>query len=567
MLRSVVFALVLMGAAGNAALDPAAAAAATEAAAAADPAAAAAIVAPALGAAPALGEAKVEAEEIKTVPELEEEIEKLEAELEEKIEESKEPRPDAGLVLLVAVAGVMVLFYLVNSKEEEKQKSTWHVLSTAVSIFVAVMLNTCVAEIFIVFGVEGEDAKLISKFGYLIGWWLSAVLILWLDQGSPLRLMGWGTVYGHILGFAAIGAYGGVAESETFNGSHWMTLAVIGIYLVSIPFVLLPTALLGKCLKNEQLHDQCQETAIDFFCMGLSFLISMFFRGWIKYHRTHAAAGVEADGTGSETGEVVLMVAVGLVYLVGACVAHCFQQKSKPTKESKPTGMYMFWTVSSTVNSMTCAWCWLDAASWVSLSRVAPNSGHEGRRLNAAAPAPVVETGLAVVDALINATNATIAAAGHEIAATEPSKTFSIPKSVFMANLMVALFFTLVFVLAVYIFGCAHNHLGKNTRALLKGSMTAVALVFGLSWEHLFDTAIEEAAEMAKSEKAAQWLKIAFSLVLVIVVTPAWMVYVLPKHNEELIEQLEGKHLTPFNCLGDCFDTDDEGGSEGEAAE
>jgi len=471
-----------------------------------------------IGAQAAHGEAAHEAE----VATPEAEVLKLTAELKEVKEKAEQAAAGPGLVLLGSVAGVMLVFYLVNSKQQVVREQTWAITSTSISIFAAVMLNTFVNEFWLAVGVRGGDDDTVCEFVNLIIWWIAAVVFLYLDKESALRLLGYGTVYGHILGFAAIGAYGTLAASATFHENHWMTLVVIVIYIVTIPLLVGPTSLLGRCVKHEALHEQCKETGTDFFAMGLSFLIAMFFRGWIKFDRTGTAAGPHAVGTGSEAHEVWTLIAVGFIFvLVAGLFSHFNMQK-------KFISMSATFHVLATIAAMTAAWCWLEAANWVSLSHLAPNAGGPGeRRLNEG----VEEKGFGF---------------------------FQLPRGVFMAKLMVAAFFTLVFVLAVFLFSKLTQVGGKETKTILKGSMTAVALVVGLSWEHLFDAAIEEVAEMAEAEHGKQWLKVLMSFVLVLMVLPAWMVYILPKHNDEMIEKYAGKQLSVFKCCGDCCDTDDE---------
>jgi len=446
------------------------------------------------------------------------ELEELEAEnlkLTAELKTLSKKECESGLVLLASVAFVMIIFYLVHSKEAVVRKQTWDIVSTSISIFAAVMLNTFLTQLLIALGLNGSTAMIIFEFVYLILFQISAVLLLYLDRDNALRLLGYGTVFGHILGFAAIGAYGTLAESPRFHESQWMTLVVIVIYIVTIPVLVAPTSLLGRWVKHDALHEQCKETGLDFFAMGLSFLISMFFRGWIKIGRTGTAAGELAVGTGSKPHEVGIMIAVGVLFVLTAGLFHYIHQRFRSKSSPK---MAETFHVFATIAAMTGAWCWFEAANWVSLSNLAPNAGGpgEGRRL------------------------------------------LSMPEGVFMAKLMVAAFFTLVFVLAIYLFAWLIHRGGNETRTLLKGSMTAVALVVALSWEHLFDTAIEEVAGIADSEEGKQWLKVLMSFLLVLVVLPAWMVYILPKHNDELKNKYANKQLSIFASCGDCCDTDDD---------
>jgi len=99
--------------------------------------------------------------------------------------------------------------------------------------------------------------------------------------------------------------------------------------------------------------------------------------------------------------------------------------------------------------------------------------------------------------------------------------------------------------------------------------MVAVSLVIGLAWEHLFQEAINSVVQMGATQQAAKWLKVLFSFVLVLVVLPAWMVYIVPKHNDELIEEYGDsiENLSICHVFGNCCDVDEEEGGEDEYEE
>lgn len=480
-----------------------------------------------------------------TKAELEAEVLKLEGELTNIHNEEAEAVEIGGLVLLLSVAFVMLIFYLVNSPSPVVRKQTWSLTCMSISIFAAVMMNSLVSEFSIASGASDGHPTILSEFIYLIVWWLASFTILYLDRDDPDRRVGYGTVFGHVLGFAAISAYGHLAVNEHFDENPGMTLVVIVIYLLTATLLALPVSFLGPFRKHAALHEQAVETCTDFFAMGLSFLIAMFFRGWIKFGRTGHAAGIHSDATGTQSSEVATLFFVGLLFLLVACLVSYVSHKTHCTTKGS-TAHHAVHTLVI-IAAMTSAWCWLEAANWVSMSKMAPNAGHgHHRRLGA-----------------------------HEIVKPEGVEgeemgIFHMPQGLFMARLSVAAFFTLLFIPAVFLTTLLKKKSGHDvTRSLFKACMIAVSLVIGLAWEHLFQEAIQSVSDMATTQKAFNWLKLLFSFLLVILVLPAWMVYIVPKHNDELIEEYGGSvaNLSICHAFGNCCDADEEEGGEDEYEE
>jgi len=70
----------------------------------------------------------------------------------------------------------------------------------------------------------------------------------------------------------------------------------------------------------ERTHEQCKDTGIDFFAMGLSFLVCQWFRSMLVFNRTHHMAGFHAHGEHHPFEETVILFVVGLIFgLLNAC--------------------------------------------------------------------------------------------------------------------------------------------------------------------------------------------------------------------------------------------------------
>jgi hypothetical protein len=119
-------------------------------------------------------------------------------------------------------------------------------------------------------------------------------------------------------------------------------------------------------------------------------------------------------------------------------------------------------------------------------------------------------------------------------------------KDEILGNVAVALGASVLFIVLVYVIAMVIKHVGSEAKRTLRGEFTAVGLLLGLAWEHVFDAAVESLEPKFPEEK--NWLYLAlFTLALVLFVFPAWAVYILPKANGETSDG-----LTPLTAFCDC---------------
>lgn len=297
--------------------------------------------------------------------------------------------------------------------------------------------------------------------------------------------------------------------------------------------------------------------------MGLAFLLAMFFRSCIIVKDEGHAAGAEAEGERShwQIGQLIFIGFAGLLLatLFHYCQHKVSEQKDKADartayrqreeededgedededkekpKNTQKKALVTLFEVLATVTAITTAFCFLGAAQWYFLQRFAPEPVKPGEEAE----------GLA----------------GEAHWMTMKVKGFRTPSGEFMAHVMVAVFFSVVFVIAVtLLFTC--THFLKVSKDVLKGTFLAVSLVVGLSWEHLFDVALEMCGKFATHDQGQRWLTVALTFGLIIVIFPVWMAFMLPKHDEELKEEYKNKDVSLFASCGDCF-SDDEGDDE-----
>lgn len=414
----------------------------------------------------------------------------------------------ASFMLLAGIAIVMGIFYMVNSPSELVAKSTWSMLNTVVSIFCAVMTYGLVNDVLKkVLKLPGEDgmppgvASLISASIQLIVWWYIVVFLLFLVKSSALRLKGYGTVGGHILGFAALSVYGQLALIDAFSGSPWMTLLDIAIALLTMGLLFMTSRLVRICLQaahcvgdedDARWHDQSLDTGNDFFALCVGFLISMLMRFVI----TGKLPSIEGEMGGASSRQVWRLTLGGLALFVFGGVLAGVLHISGGDEESTKSRVLTF-ALSATMDA--AAFAWLFAAMWKVGDKETEVMGH-----------CIISLGFSVFAALV--------------------------------------------VLL----------LSRVPSGFLRGAFAAIGLMVGLSWEKTFDAASEGVAEMDLFAGVnREYLKVFLSLGLLLIVLPAWMVYILPKSDGEL-RKMEKLRVCAM-CCDDGSDSEKEASaSDGE---
>mmetsp|Transcript_89644 Transcript_89644/g.192089 ORF Transcript_89644/g.192089 Transcript_89644/m.192089 type:complete len:493 (+) Transcript_89644:53-1531(+) len=409
-------------------------------------------------------------------------------------------KSDTSVVLLGGMAFVMGIFYMVNAHVPLVVDKTWSMVSAAVSIFCAVMTYGLVNSIVNVAfhmkeapdGTPPSIDNIRSKAVQLIVWWLLANRVLICCAGSLLHLKGYGTICGHILGFAAIGLYADIALSNTFRGSHWSTMLVFGIYMCTIAGLFTFTRGAHLCLKrfitsslspeeDDALHDQSKDTGTDFFCMGAGFLISFWLRFFIlgSPPSVDGENGHSGDGVWTLTGAAVVLLALSVLCTQLNSTIQTRYGAESPTATA--TGAL------TTICSLSAAFCFLDAGNWHMNTLLGDN---------------------------------------------------------LMSHVAVALFFSVLAMIFIFLI-CIVMERGRGYARLLRGAFTGVSLTVGLSWEKVFDAALAGLGAFGGTVEADGTFKHNTKLVggvtilLLLIVFPAWMVYMLPKDDDDLKKVLK----------------------------
>jgi len=428
-----------------------------------------------------------------------------------KPKEKKEESSSAGIILLGGIVFLFALYYMTNSHIKEVQSQTWSAISAAVSIFVAVMTNNMVNNL-LREKTEEEKAtkeKCLSLALQLFITTFVMCLTLFLQRASSLRMTAYGVIGGHILGFAAIDTFGTVARMPAFSGSPWMTLIVVVIYIVAVQILVVPVkmtvSIFGKFCsgknRNKEELDACEDQAKDTSTDFFCMGASFLLAMTFRGVIIGKVAGMEAEAKERTSKDVTFLLLVGIVFGVLSGVVRMLQHKAA---DKKSTAVAILDIVGTTA-SMTSAWCVLDAGNWHFLGRF---------------------------------------------------------KDEILGHVAVALAASVLFIFAMYTMAMLIKHVGPEVKETLKGEFTAVGLLLGLAWEHVFDAALE-GVEPLFPEKQSRWLLCLFTLVLVLFVFPAWVVYILPKSKDFKGTAKDG--LAPLTAFCDCGGDSEEESEDEEA--
>jgi hypothetical protein len=418
----------------------------------------------------------------------------------------------APVLIMGGLAFNMFFFYLVNAEHKVIRDQTWTMLNMAVSIFCAVLFNSfwnmLLKYIFNMHDAHGhhvpDSSQVISAAIQFLAWWFAFTFVaFYLCSDILLQLKGWGTIGGHIMGFASIHLFGTLAETETFRSNTWFILLLVLIFAAVWAVLMALSRVVGTCVERgleksnkinekemERWHDQSKETGIDFFSLGAGFLISL----WVRFLITGHLPGIEQSTFIADERSTFLLYCNALLLLLLGCV-FAFIRRMVTKKKGRESTL---WTVINLVDHalfFAGAWVLLFSLQW----------------------------------------HFSIGPLKHTVMARA---------SVACVASVIAIIFILV------MSGLFTKCVSTDAKPLFRGMFMALSLCMGLSWEKTFDASIEGLAEHIHekngiSKRNVKLWVCAFDFFLFIIVFPAWMAYMLPKSDPELQEEYKGK-MMPF---------------------
>lgn len=259
------------------------------------------------------------------------------------------------------------------------------------------------------------------------------------------------------------------------------------------------------CIDDEDMdrwHDQSLDSGNEFFALCLGFLLTMFLRCLI----TGAFPSVDGELGGVESASVWWLVFAGLIVLLLAAGAkyalHGMHkaEKKKNQKEGSTMASKSVELLSSSLSN-AAAFSFVFAGMWL----VGNNESVE------------------VLALVLNA-------------------------------------FLLSFSGICFVLASSMVHKLGALKRTLKGIFTAISLAVGYSWEKTFDGAMDGLSDLdwfSGSADKAKTLKFFFTLGLILLAFPAWMVYIMPKDNDDVKKALKSalaKGSLP--CRAVCCDED-----------
>lgn len=400
---------------------------------------------------------------------------------------------DSSVMLIGIMVFIMGIFYLVNALPSVITDNTWSMLSQAVSIFIAVLTNdivtTCIVSAFSINTDTPTTGGIVAAGVQWVVFWLVVTFAFFCFKGNILHLKGYGTVAGHLLGFAGINFFGLICLSQPWSSSPWLILSVYGIYTVSfivlfgIGFLfrfILTSCIAVSAEDNDRWHDQTADTGTDFFCMTGSWILSFFIRFLIINPSVPSIDG-STDGRGTD--DVLALLSVGFALLLFAgvvaifatCVSTVVLNNSVVDMGHGSSSTLM--NVLTTKVSLTSAWCFLFAADWWAF----------------------------------------LAFGASVMTRTTVAEIFS--------------FIAFCFVLLMWGTSFCPCNVDKFMGALFGG----ISLTVGMGWEKTFDACMDGmGAYMAGTTGPSTLAKTIIQTIFLFIAFPAWCAYILPKADDEL---------------------------------
>lgn len=434
----------------------------------------------------------------------------------------KKPHLPGGQALGVfcGFALIMGTMYMVN-RDSEVSRHTYHTISNVISIFCALLLfytlkdlTGLYAEMKSVEEVEAahkEDAaneKKVSKYSYLPAHFARFMFLYIVMEVALLRnrhnnqkLTGWGMISAHSLGFGAVYFFGYLQQCWPFRINYEMT--TIPFLLAAMCFFLLgwqSKARRHRFFPNEHEYiDACEEAEDDAIAFSLGFLFSQSVRAII----TGNLPPLHGDPRGKADAEVdqlwFVTMTLGFLSLVAGAVKKRMEQKIEKCEGNavKREWKLRFAHLTMLILAFSMGWCLVSWGKWKFWSQVDKDQTILGTRL-----------------------------------------TIIGSEDVLSARVLMAVYFgfwTFLWVLVAHKVRSRLHMLGDGVSAISDG----IELAFGLAWEGSVHQAIEDLSDSVEYESPLQkcWMKVSLCVAMCMIVMPAWLWYIVPKHMEDESEE------------------------------
>jgi len=419
-----------------------------------------------------------------------------------------------SVMLLGSIGFQMLLFYLVHWEDADIRRYAWRVISQTISIFCAVLLfqgfNGLIEE-YLVEG-AGEFWEVVIDMGQMVFWLTAMQLMLAITSGAVNELWG-GTrpdmkdveinvkslalLLSHVAGFSAINAWGSM-QHVVFGRNPFVALLVLPIACFGLLFVYHGFDIFREHVSKsddgevdeyeEKWDEETEECENDVAGLSLSFLTVQAIRFAVGGHLPDTEGG-EPLGLMRDHGLTQWLTLIGCGMVCGALGISLLYMEGLLSHDSAG---YEFkrrcLSICGDYFTFGNAWCLYYGVEWALSSQLV---GSE--------------------EALLH---------------------------VIISLFLSAVAFMMIFVLDKVI---DNELVGEGSEQAVETIILAFGVLVGFAWEQSFDAAVGVVADAMEGRFPKAGSKLVMSMVLVIIVFPAWRFYILPL-EQELAEDAEEEH-------------------------
>lgn len=420
----------------------------------------------------------------------------------------------AGLLLGMVGFSIAIL-YLVNYHDKDIRDLTWQMISSTLSIFIAVHFFNAITGPAIRY-LGGIFDPCFIHFAIFIILWFSFQMALYGVIGALPNMISLGTIGGHITGFACMATAKSLFQMPFFKQNAWSALLVVLIFIVGLSSISLLTDYLRREVsladdgelseEEQQWEEQCAETEDDVIaiCMGFMFCYIVRFAILGEMPKEDLLTLKPTDRPSISNLQLwgFFGVCIGCMAMVGVMtfwdskLRRVFKRLEVQTGwEGLHEKLQRITRLVSNVFALSMAWCLLFWGDWVASKRGMENYTD-------------------VLDYLILA--------------------------------LCIGFCTICAVFVLDFFADTFGELEGDQRVVdpkaLRAIITALGILVGLSWEDTFDACLEGLAEFNAESSNRALLQAVMNMMLAGLAFPAWKLYILPRANKELQELCTEKY-------------------------
>mmetsp|Transcript_68846 Transcript_68846/g.119508 ORF Transcript_68846/g.119508 Transcript_68846/m.119508 type:complete len:643 (+) Transcript_68846:82-2010(+) len=415
-----------------------------------------------------------------------------------------------ALMILGFFVFVLGMIYLIEFPHQDAQQAFWRLLSTAISVFVAVFIFTATQELIAYsledgrqhHGVEighrpplNSTLVLLVFFRFLVVWILLQCFFLYTDS-DVLLSAAMGKIGTHVMAFSAVDFFGTLQASQLFSQSllHLFIGLIISSFFVWLWFALAESLRLAygpeeekmdvevspeeenaeveEDPKRDEWFVECRSAECEAASLVLGLLVSQF----IRFAISGRFAPLHGGSPGAVTQEqVVVLLLIGIalgVLLVPADIVVYELDLAKDSTRPVLDVLRGAW-------SMTMAWCLLYWSKWTFWLSTADNGWGYGDRM--------------------------------------------------IALLAMALILSAISCACIFVIECIADTYARDQRAALVALNTAFGLVMGLSWETIFHAAVEGVGDLPYLSSSYVLNNILMIVALCAAVLPVWILHIFPR--------------------------------------